>query len=250
MRAELAPTRADTGFERFFRTELPGVLACLYGLTGSWHVAEDLAQEAFLRTYVRWREIRTLDRPDAWVRRVAESRDVAMAATRCRSARGFSSVASQERFASRTAAGGRRALLVGGSATASWTGTSLLLEPLTGDAKCGKCRAPLRRSWTPPLGHGKEATGTGVGLPDSRIETSRLRSRTRPAGMIAIATGRLGPRNAGVVAAKIRNLLVLEAGIELERRSGCRAGLRCRHGPGTWLGTVPEPSVRGEPRHP
>lgn len=58
-------------FERFYEAEYRGVLAVCIALVGHGGTAEDVAQEAFLRMYVRWKNTPTLSRPDAYVRRVA-----------------------------------------------------------------------------------------------------------------------------------------------------------------------------------
>jgi RNA polymerase sigma-70 factor (ECF subfamily) len=61
----------DGGFEAFYRQEYPAVVALVYGLSGGPAVAEDLAQEAFLRAHADWPRIERMERPAAWVRRVA-----------------------------------------------------------------------------------------------------------------------------------------------------------------------------------
>lgn len=62
---------ASIPFEEFYREQRPGVTALCLALTRRPWVAEELAQEAFLRAYRRWSTVGTYDRPDAWVRRVA-----------------------------------------------------------------------------------------------------------------------------------------------------------------------------------
>lgn len=47
------------------------VVGLLYGLTGDWHAAEDLAQDAFAKAQSDWPRVGRLDKPGAWVRRVA-----------------------------------------------------------------------------------------------------------------------------------------------------------------------------------
>jgi RNA polymerase sigma-70 factor (ECF subfamily) len=47
------------------------VVGLLYALSGSWLVAEDAAQEAFLAAYGDWQRVGRFDKPGAWVRRVA-----------------------------------------------------------------------------------------------------------------------------------------------------------------------------------
>ena len=62
---------APVPFEAFYRDQLPRVTALCLAVTRRPWVAEDLAQEAFLRAYRRWETVGTYDRPDVWVRRVA-----------------------------------------------------------------------------------------------------------------------------------------------------------------------------------
>lgn len=58
------------GFAGFYATNHRDLTGLAYTLTGSWSVAEDLAQEAFVRAYRDWDRIRDYDRPDSWVRTV------------------------------------------------------------------------------------------------------------------------------------------------------------------------------------
>jgi len=65
--------RRDTevsSFDAFFRSTKKPLLAMAYVLTGDALAAQDLAQEAFLRTWERWPRIRRYDNPEAWTRRV------------------------------------------------------------------------------------------------------------------------------------------------------------------------------------
>jgi DNA-directed RNA polymerase specialized sigma24 family protein len=43
----------------------------LYGFTWDWYAAEDLAQNAFAAAERRWTRVGCLDKPGAWVRKVA-----------------------------------------------------------------------------------------------------------------------------------------------------------------------------------
>ncbi len=63
----------ETGltFEEFFRERYGEVVRSMRLLVGDHARAEELAQEAFARACRRWRRVRTLDRPVAWVYVVA-----------------------------------------------------------------------------------------------------------------------------------------------------------------------------------
>ena len=73
-RAEVAaPQRAASvsrrvAFDDFYAAELPRLIALARGLAPT-HLAEDIAQEAMLVAYRRWRDLADLERPDLWVRR-------------------------------------------------------------------------------------------------------------------------------------------------------------------------------------
>jgi RNA polymerase sigma-70 factor (ECF subfamily) len=58
-------------FEVFYRREYRSVVKVALALSGSRWVAEELAQEAFVRVYRNWASIRVHDRPSAYLRRVA-----------------------------------------------------------------------------------------------------------------------------------------------------------------------------------
>jgi RNA polymerase sigma-70 factor (ECF subfamily) len=58
-------------FDAFYLREFRGVVKLAYALSGSQLAAEDIAQEAFLRAYRDWSRISHLQRPEAWVRKVA-----------------------------------------------------------------------------------------------------------------------------------------------------------------------------------
>jgi RNA polymerase sigma-70 factor (ECF subfamily) len=63
-----AATARRGSFEEFYTAELPRLVALARGLCPA-HLAEDVAQEAMIVTYRRWREVSELERPDLWVRR-------------------------------------------------------------------------------------------------------------------------------------------------------------------------------------
>jgi RNA polymerase sigma-70 factor (sigma-E family) len=58
-------------FERLCRDEYPNVTRTAYLITGDREEAVDIAQEALARAYERWRVVSQLDRPGAWLQRVA-----------------------------------------------------------------------------------------------------------------------------------------------------------------------------------
>jgi RNA polymerase sigma-70 factor (sigma-E family) len=62
---------ATTSFEDFAAREYPRLVAALTLLVGDRRVAEELAQDALVRTYERWGRVRAMSAPGAWVHRVA-----------------------------------------------------------------------------------------------------------------------------------------------------------------------------------
>jgi RNA polymerase sigma-70 factor, ECF subfamily len=63
-------------FDAFYRDQFPRIVRLLYPLTGRQGVAEDLAQESLMSAHQRWGDLRTYDRPDLWLRRVAVNRAI------------------------------------------------------------------------------------------------------------------------------------------------------------------------------
>lgn len=61
----------DQGFAEFFRTCLPVVTRTLTALSGDTRAVEDIAQDALVIARHRWHDIRTYDKPEAWVLKVA-----------------------------------------------------------------------------------------------------------------------------------------------------------------------------------
>jgi RNA polymerase sigma-70 factor (ECF subfamily) len=62
---------ADDDFDALFRRELGPITRAAYLVVGDWEVACELTQDAFVAALRRWDTVRALDRPGAWVRRVA-----------------------------------------------------------------------------------------------------------------------------------------------------------------------------------
>lgn len=62
---------AESSFEDFFRQKYPSVYAGLLITFRDPQVAEDAAEEAFAKAWLRWGRVRRMDHPRAWVARVA-----------------------------------------------------------------------------------------------------------------------------------------------------------------------------------
>lgn len=59
-------------FESWYRNEYSGVLAVVVIATGGdLRLAEEATADSFLKAFERWGEVAGMDRPDAWVKRVA-----------------------------------------------------------------------------------------------------------------------------------------------------------------------------------
>lgn len=64
------PDDSSATFDMFFRATMKPLVTMAYMLSGDQQVAQDLTQEAFLRTWSRWNRISKYDDPQAWTRRV------------------------------------------------------------------------------------------------------------------------------------------------------------------------------------
>jgi RNA polymerase sigma-70 factor (ECF subfamily) len=70
-RAESAEAGQDAAFAALFQTDYSALVRSLYLIVYDRELAMDIAQDAFVQLFARWRRISRYDRPDAWVRRVA-----------------------------------------------------------------------------------------------------------------------------------------------------------------------------------
>jgi len=68
---EASSPRMVEPFEDFMRRERKPLIGLLYGLSRDWYAAEDLAQNAFAAAQRHWPRVSRLDKPGAWLRRVA-----------------------------------------------------------------------------------------------------------------------------------------------------------------------------------
>ncbi len=88
MNRVITPMRAaPETFEAFYRREYRAIVAMAFALCGSLSVAEEVAQEAFIVAHRRWAELRDMEIPGAWVRRVASNKAVSFVRRRRAEAR-------------------------------------------------------------------------------------------------------------------------------------------------------------------
>ena len=65
-------------FAELVEIESRGLIAAVTAIVGDGARAGEITQDAFERCYLRWRRVSTLDRPGAWVRRVAINRAISV----------------------------------------------------------------------------------------------------------------------------------------------------------------------------
>lgn len=61
----------DPEFEEIFTATYPRLVRTLWFVVHDHEVAQEIAQDAFVALHRHWRTVRSYDRPDLWVRRVA-----------------------------------------------------------------------------------------------------------------------------------------------------------------------------------
>ena len=61
----------ETDFDEFYRREFSRVAVIAGTVAGDRAIGEDLAQEALAKAHGKWSHVSALDKPGAWVRRVA-----------------------------------------------------------------------------------------------------------------------------------------------------------------------------------
>jgi RNA polymerase sigma-70 factor (ECF subfamily) len=67
------PSVTDRQFDSFYRAERNRIAKALAFALGDVDLAAEATDEAFVRAYERWAKVQRLDRPDAWVYRVASN---------------------------------------------------------------------------------------------------------------------------------------------------------------------------------
>lgn len=58
-------------FEQLWKMHYPAVARTAFVIVGDAETAKDIAQEAFVRAFQHWWRVSQLDRPEAWVHKVA-----------------------------------------------------------------------------------------------------------------------------------------------------------------------------------
>jgi RNA polymerase sigma factor (sigma-70 family) len=91
---EVVTTRSRPSFDDFYRAEVPGLVALARALCGS-AVADDIAQEAMVAAYRKWKYVGDLQYPAGWVRRVCANLAVSQFRRRMVELRTITRLASQ-----------------------------------------------------------------------------------------------------------------------------------------------------------
>jgi RNA polymerase sigma-70 factor (ECF subfamily) len=65
-------------FEAFYKRQYSRAVGLAYALTGRRHLAEEIAQDAFIAGYRRWDRTSRYDSPEAWLRRVIVNRSTSV----------------------------------------------------------------------------------------------------------------------------------------------------------------------------
>ncbi|MEI2775430.1 MAG: SigE family RNA polymerase sigma factor [Tetrasphaera sp.] len=71
MASEAGWNVAEAEFDAFYRRTVAKVIHCIYASTGDLTLAQDCAQEAYVRAWQRWEDVSRCDEPLAWIRTVA-----------------------------------------------------------------------------------------------------------------------------------------------------------------------------------
>ena len=85
----------DLDFRQMYVVTYPRLVRTLWFVVHDHELAQEIAQDAFIELHRQWRKVRSYDRPDLWVRRVAlrkAQREAARAVRRRRAERSLHSV--------------------------------------------------------------------------------------------------------------------------------------------------------------
>src|SRR6478735_6757598 len=80
----------DAAFDDIYAATYPRLVRTLWFVVHDHEIAKEIAQDAFIELHRQWRKVRSYDRPDLWVRRVAlrkAQREAARAVRRTRAER-------------------------------------------------------------------------------------------------------------------------------------------------------------------
>lgn len=66
----MAERAATHDFSTCYHANYRALLGIARAATGSWHAAEDLTHETFVRAWRKWDQVSTYDNPGAWLRMV------------------------------------------------------------------------------------------------------------------------------------------------------------------------------------
>ena len=86
---------SDIDFRQIYTSTYPRLVRTLWFVVHDHELAQEIAQDAFIELHRQWRKVRSYDRPDLWVRRVAlrkGQREAARAVRRRRAERSVHSV--------------------------------------------------------------------------------------------------------------------------------------------------------------
>jgi DNA-directed RNA polymerase specialized sigma24 family protein len=90
-----APSDNDVDFRQIYSATYPRLVRTLWFVVHDHELAQEIAQDAFIELHRQWRKVRSYDRPDLWVRRVAlrkAQREAARTVRRRRAERSLHSV--------------------------------------------------------------------------------------------------------------------------------------------------------------
>src|SRR5262245_42856693 len=71
MNGTFVAVERDVDFRQIYATTYPRLVRTLWFVVHDHELAQEIAQDAFIELHRQWRKVRSYDRPDLWVRRVA-----------------------------------------------------------------------------------------------------------------------------------------------------------------------------------